>query len=227
MTDQLGSWTEPAYAASWAADDVIADLLDLPRRLSVALVADAGIEVAHVVDLGSGPGAYLVPFLRAFPQSRATWLDVSEAMRELAREQLAEFGDRVTYVVADAERLSETPVEPAQVVLSSRALHHFSPHSIRSVYGAVFELLEPTGFVFNLDHVGALGDWEQVVRRVRGQFTGTRSQPLKPHRHDYPLPRTEQHVAWLEEAGFGPPDIPWRMFFTALIVARKPDRAHG
>ena len=219
---QLESWTSPEYAAQWAGEDVIADMLDLPRRISVALVADAGIHVQHVVDVGAGPGAYLVPFLQAFPDARATWFDVSDAMRELAEQELGEFADRITYLIGDAEKLAESKLEPAQVVLSSRALHHFSPESLQGFYRAAFDVVTPGGFVLNLDHVGASGDWEQTYRRIRRQFTGDRKQSLKPHRHDYPLAPAEQHGAWMEQAGFGPFDTPWRTFYTALIVARKP-----
>ena len=74
----------------------------------------------------------------------------------------------------------------------------------------------------NLDHVGAKSDWEDVARRIRKQFTGDRKKALKAHRHDYPLARADEHAAWMEEAGFGPADTPWRMFYTALIVARRP-----
>ena len=220
--EEIQSWESREYASAWAGEDVISDMLDLPRRISVATVADAGIAVDHVVDLGSGPGAYLVPFLRAFPAARATWIDVSDAMRELAEPELAEFDGRITYVVADAEHLAEIAVEPAQVVLSSRALHHFSPTSLQAVYRAAYDIVVPGGFVMNLDHVGARADWEQVWRRIRGQFTGDRKKRLDPHRQDYPLARAEDHAAWMEAAGFDPADTPWRMFYTALIVARKP-----
>src|SRR3954454_11208081 len=96
--EQLESWHSRDYVAQWAGEDVIADMLALPRSISAALVADSGIEVSHVVDVGAGPGAYLETFLRAFPSARATWIDVSEAMEELGREGLAALGDRVTYV---------------------------------------------------------------------------------------------------------------------------------
>ena len=132
------------------------------------------------------------------------------------------YGDRVTYVVADAERLAEVDVEPAQAVVSSRALHHFSQDSLRQIYRVAFEILVPGGFVMNLDHVGASGDWEQVYRRVRPQFTGNRKKRLQPHRHEYPLSRADEHASWMETAGFGPADTPWRTFYTALVVARKP-----
>jgi len=55
-TEQLGSWHSADYVAEWAGDDVIADMLSLPRKLSAALVVDAQIPVEHVIDLGSGHG---------------------------------------------------------------------------------------------------------------------------------------------------------------------------
>ena len=59
MAQQLESWHSGSYAAQWAGEDVISNMLELPRQLSAAIVGDSGIEVEHVVDLGSGPGAYL------------------------------------------------------------------------------------------------------------------------------------------------------------------------
>ena len=73
MSEALESWHSAEYAAAWAGEDVIANLLELPRRLSTAIVADAGVEVGHVIDLGSGPGTYLEHFLQAFPDARGTW----------------------------------------------------------------------------------------------------------------------------------------------------------
>lgn len=221
MSEPLQAWHSREYAAAWAGEDVIAGLLELPRRLSTAIVADAGIDVRHVVDLGAGPGVYLAHFLRAFPEARGTWTDSSEAMLELAREELAELGDRVAFELVDAERLAEASLASADVVVSSRVLHHFSPESLAHVYRAVHGLLPAGGFFFNLDHVGAPGDWEQVYRRVRGQFTGDRTKRLAPHRHDYPLASVDAHLGWARAAGFADPDVPWRTLYTALVLARR------
>jgi ubiquinone/menaquinone biosynthesis C-methylase UbiE len=222
MSEPLESWHSASYAASWAGEDVIGNMLELPRRISAALVADAGIEVEHVIDLGSGPGVYLEVFLDAFSDARGTWVDSSEAMLELGRAALARFGDRVEYVLHDVERLETAKLGAAQVVTSSRTLHHFSPESLAHVYRAVHDVVTPGGFAVNLDHVGAPGDWEDVYRRVRAQFTGDRKQKLAAHRHDYPLAPTELHLEALSAAGFEAPDAPWRTFYTALMVARKP-----
>jgi hypothetical protein len=106
-------------------------------------------------------------------------------------------------------------------VLTSRVLHHFSPESLQRLYRNVYGLLEEDGLLFNLDHVGAPDDWEQRYRRIRQQFTRARKKPLAPHRHDYPLSTTADHLRWIAEAGFGTADVPWRTLYTSLIAARK------
>jgi SAM-dependent methyltransferase len=222
VAERLESWQSDAYAVEWASDDVLAALLELPRRISTALVADSGIDVRHVVDLGSGQGTYLERFLHAFPDARGTWVDANEAMRDLARERLAELGDRVDYVLADVEQLDRVGLDPADVITTSRVLHHFSAESLQRVYRAGHDLLGPGGFLFNLDHVGAPGDWDKRYRRIRDQFTGPRRRGLKPHRHDYQLAGPDEHLTWIADAGFETPDVAWRTFYTVLLVARRP-----
>lgn len=221
MSTELGSWESADYVGEWLSEDVIADLLVLPRRISLALVEDAGIDVTHVVDLGSGHGPYLADFLDAFPDARGTWVDSSTPMQEEARKQLARFGERITYVLTDARELDARAIGAASVVCSSRTLHHLSHESLAELYRVVGAIVEPGGFVFNLDHVGAPGGLEQAYRRVRGRFTGERKKRLRPHRHDYPLALAEQHAAWMGNAGFEHADVPWRMLYTALIAARR------
>jgi SAM-dependent methyltransferase len=222
VSDPLGSWHSPEYVQEWSGDDVLADVLALPRRISAALVADAAVDVRRVVDLGSGTGSYIAVFLRSFAAARGTWVDSSEPMERLARTELRPFADRVDYVRGDAEHVERLALPRADVVVTSRMAHHFSPQSLERLYRAVFDLLEPGGFFFNLDHFGAPPGWEQRYRRIRGQFTGPRRRPLRPHRHDFALTEPQQHLVWLEAAGFEPGDVPWRMFYSALVAARRP-----
>ena len=217
------SWRSTDYAAAWAAEDVMAPVLELPRRISAALIVDAGIDVSHVVDLGAGPGSYLKLMLESFPEARGTWVDVSEAMLELAQAELGAFADRVEFRVADLEQLDREPFQPAEVVVSSRALHHFSPESLGRIYGAIAAFVAPGGFVFNLDHVGSPDDaWGGAYRRVREEIVGRRAQALKPHRQDGPLPPQDVHLQAMSAAGLVHADAPWRMLMTALMTARKP-----
>jgi tRNA (cmo5U34)-methyltransferase len=217
---QIGSWQSADYVGRWAGEDVVARLLETPRRISIALLEDAGLEVRHVVDLGSGEGPYLADLLRAFAGARGTWLDSSEPMLERARASLAEFGDRVSFVVAPAEQLGAAGLERADVVVSSRALHHLTAEELAETYREVRELLVPGGWFFNLDHVGSAGDWEKRYRRIRDEFTGKRRSPLNPHREDEPLQPMLDHLRFLEQAGFAAVDVPWRTLYTALFAAR-------
>jgi hypothetical protein len=217
----LATWNEGDFVAEWVDKDVLASMLTLPRQLSAALVADAEIPVSHVVDLGSGPGAYLETLLSAFPRARGTWIDGSDTMEEIARERLAPLEGRVEYHLAEIESLAELGLDTAEVVLTSRVVHHFSPEAIRRLYGEVHELLAPAGFFFNLDHYGSPDGWEARYRRIRPQFTGPRKDDVKPHRHDFPFSPLGDHVRWLEQAGFSAPDVPWRTFYTALLAAQR------
>ncbi len=220
-TDPLGSWHSGRYVAAWVGEDVLADVLELPRRISVALVGTSGLDVEHVIDLGSGHGPYLELLLDAFPDARGTWVDSSGAMLPLARESLARFGDRVEYVLGDVEHeLPGLALERAQVVVSSRAIHHFSHEAIRTVYRTSYELLTDGGWFFNLDHFGAPPGWKARYRSVRDEITGPRRTPLEAHREPYPLTAPEVQLGWLREVGFDA-DVPWRAFFSALLAGRK------
>ena len=219
-SEALGTWQSDAYVAEWLGSDKLKDLLAFPRRLSAGIVADGGATVEHVIDVGAGSGDYLEVLLEAFPRARGTWLDASDAMRDAAAAQLRRFDDRVDFVVGDAQRLGDLGLDRADVVLTSRAVHHFAPAAIRTLYGTVHDLLVPGGFFFNLDHFGAPDGWEARYRRIRPAFVGP--SKARPHRHDYPLIETDQHLGWLGAAGFEAPDIPWRTFYTALAAARRP-----
>ena len=223
MTEaSLKAWRSESFVADWAGEDVVADMLTLPRRISAAIVADSGSAPTHVVDVGSGPGGYLRVFLSTFPQARGTWTDTSPPMEVLGRAGLAEFGQRVTYRLGDAEHLAGIGLEPADVIVTSRMLHHFRAESLQRFYCDAFALLVPGGFLFNLDHFSSPPGWEARYRRIRGQFAGARKKELANHRHEDTMLPLAENLAWIEAAGFEPPDTPWRTFFTALVAAQKP-----
>jgi SAM-dependent methyltransferase len=222
-TGSYGSWDSSDYAAAWAAEDVMAAALELPRRISAALVSNTGIVVEHVIDLGSGPGSYLKFMLDAFPSARGTWVDGSPAMLELARNELASIEERVTFLIAELEELDRDVFSPADVVVTSRALHHLAPASLRVAYREVATILAPGGVVCNLDHVGSPEDhWQGAYRRLRAEFVGSRRTAIRPHRQDGPLPPVEEHLRSMTAAGLVYADVPWRLLMTALMVARKP-----
>lgn len=215
------AWSSEEYVAHWSEGDALEDVLAFPRRISTELVGDAGLEVTHVVDLGAGAGAYLGAFLDAFPSARGTWVDASEPMLRRARHDLSRFADRVRFRVVDLRGADVLPPEPAEVIVSARAIHHFTRETIAGLYRAAGAGLRPGGFLFNLDHFAASAEWEDPFRRVRDRLV-PRKVELRPHEHDAPPQPLSDHLRWLEEAGFGRPETPWRLLWTALVVARTP-----
>lgn len=218
---QRHSWSSSTYVREWMDQDVLEDVLRLPRTISVGLVGDDDLEIRRVADIGAGPGAYLEAFLDAFPTAEGIWIDASEPMEEEARQRLAPFGDRVRFVQADASRPETLDLPPAEVVTTSRMAHHFRAEAIQGLYRAAHGALVDGGWFFNLDHYGSPEGWEPRYRRVRAELTGRKKDPKDRHAHDHPFHPVDAHLDWLRAAGFAVPDVAWKTFFSALLVGRR------
>jgi trans-aconitate 2-methyltransferase len=81
-----------------------------------------------VLDAGCGSGRVTEQLLDRLSDGRVIALDASPSMVDAARDRLAPFGDRVTYLVADLGR--PLPLEPASVdaILSTATLHWVRDH---------------------------------------------------------------------------------------------------
>jgi SAM-dependent methyltransferase len=213
-------WSDRDFARAWAEGDALRAMLDLPRRISAAVVAGDRPEPSCVVDIGSGPGDYLAVFLEAFPSARGIWTDASQAMLEQARERLAEFGDRVTYRIADMTDLADAVPDGTDVITTSRASHHLDRASLLDFYAAAAGHLAPGGWLVNLDHTGSRDAWEGRLRAAR---TLLRTGPSEraAHHHDKPLPTVADHLDGYAAAGITDVDIAWRAFVTCLFMGRR------
>jgi SAM-dependent methyltransferase len=212
-------WKDPEFAQAWAEGDALKALLDLPRRISAAVVAGDRPEPSLIVDIGSGPGDYLAVFLEAFPTARGVWTDASEAMLEQARGRLAGFGDRVTYRIADMTDLGDAVPDGVDVITTSRASHHLDRAGLHDFYSAAAGHLAPGGWLVNLDHTGSRDAWEPRLRAARSRL---RTEPeRKTHHHDKPLPTVTDHLDGYAAAGLNDVGIPWRAFVTCLFMGRR------
>jgi trans-aconitate 2-methyltransferase len=83
-----------------------------------------------VLDAGCGSGRVTEQLLDRLPDGRVIAVDASPSMVDAARDRLARFGDRVTYVVADLGR--PLPLEPRSIdaILSTAALHWVRDHDL-------------------------------------------------------------------------------------------------
>lgn len=214
-------WRDPQYARAWMHGDTLADMLVFPRSLAAALVAQDRPEVRTVVDIGSGPGAFLATFLDTFPQAQGVWSDASEPMLEAARENLGRFGDRVSFVLADMTDLARAGLpETADVMLTSRAAHHLDQPALQTFYTAAAGRLLPGGWLVNLDHIGPEDRWDKRFRALRPAFNKGGTTETK-HHHNYPLTSIEDHLDALTAAGITDREIAWRAFYTCLFMGRK------
>jgi 2-polyprenyl-3-methyl-5-hydroxy-6-metoxy-1,4-benzoquinol methylase len=86
-----------------------------------------------VLEIGCGIGTDTINFARAGAQ--VTAVDLTEKSLEVARQRAKVFGfeDRITFIQANAEKLSESvPVEKYDLVYSFGVIHH-TPHPERVV----------------------------------------------------------------------------------------------
>lgn len=214
-------WQDADFARAWSAGDTMADILDFPRRLAAAIVALDQPPPATIIDIGSGPGAFLEAFLREFPDARGIWSDTSEAMGEQARERLAPFGGRVEFITAEMTELRAAGLPGAAgVVMTSRAAHHLDRAELAAFYTEAAAHLAPGGWLINLDHTGPTDAWDKRFRAVRPRFTGPRNKEAK-HHHNYPLTSIQDHMDGYAAAGITDVDFAWKTFFTVLLMGRK------
>ena len=220
--DERGTeiWREADFARDWASNDGLADILEFPRRIAAAVVADDNPEPEWVVDIGSGPGAFLAVFLDRFPSARGIWTDVSDAMLDIAKVNLGRFGDRVEYRLLDMTDLSGGAIPAGvNVITTSRAAHHLDRDGLFDFYAQAAALLAPGGWLVNLDHTGPADVWDARLRAVRKQFVPPASGRSK-HHHNYPLTSADDHLEAFAAAGISDVEIVWRAFFTCLFMGR-------
>lgn len=215
------SWSK-SEASQWMASDSQVEMLELPRRIAASIV---GLEtsVTRILDIASGPGTFLRVFLDAFPTSSGIWHDASETMLAAAQEQLSPYTSRLSWVIGDIYDVSSSAIQPGlDVVLTSRATHHFDKEELGVFYSQVVELVRPGGWIINLDHA-FLGSWDPIFREARRQLLPRKNSSAEDggHRHLKPAPTLEDHMTALGNSGISNARTAWQAFYTFLIVAQK------
>ncbi|HWC26100.1 MAG TPA: class I SAM-dependent methyltransferase [Solirubrobacteraceae bacterium] len=187
-----------------------------PRRTEgeSVLLEQVPRDARRILDLGTGDGRLLALLRSDRPEMHGVGLDVSELMLTAARKR---FGDdeRIDLVQHDlAQPLPE--LGRFDAVVSSLAIHHLEHERKRSLYGEVFELLEPGGMFANFEHVAS------PTHRLHVAFFAAIGEPLE---HEDPSDRlldVETQLGWLRELGFDDVDCYWKWLEIALLLGVKP-----
>ncbi|MEO5964698.1 MAG: methyltransferase domain-containing protein [Candidatus Limnocylindrales bacterium] len=200
-----------------------------------------------VLDAGCGSGRVTEQLAERLPRGHVVALDASPSMLATARERLARFGDRVTYVVAD---LGEPlPLEPASVdaILSTAALHWVRSHD--TLFDHLAAPLRPGGRLVaqcggagNITRVRAVlatigdgwtGPWTfatPMETRVRLEAAGFESIETWLHDEPTPLVAGEPLHDYLRTVVLGAhldrlPDEPARAAFVDAVARALPEPA--
>lgn len=152
---------------------------------------------AHVLDLGAGTGLELIPLYERFPEVFVTAVDLSEDMLAVLRTR--PFADRVTTVSGDFFEVpfrGEDGTAPLyDAMISTSALHHFTPEDKVRLYRRVYSVLRPGGLFLNADKTAS-----DPAAQAEG-FRVLAEEPEKYAHIDTPLTVGAECTA-LEEAGF-------------------------
>jgi tRNA (cmo5U34)-methyltransferase len=206
-------WTTAEHALRYLAR---ADAY--PRRAEGegALLEQVPCDARRVLDLGTGDGRLLGLLSHDRPGMLGVGLDFSEPMLQAAHERFAD-ERRLTLINHDlAEPLPGEALGRFDVVVSSFAIHHLEDERKRSLYGEVFDLLEPGGVFANLEHVAS------PTERLHIAFFAAIGEPLEDADPSDRLLGVETQLGWLRELGFDDVDCYWKWLEMALLVGVKP-----
>lgn len=187
MSDVVGAQHEfhdPDYAADWANRFIPTPEREQLFSTIIRRLAEEPLPAPHIVELGIGPGYLAERVLQRLPQVAYEGVDFSTAMLDLARQRLANFGERVRFTQADLldDDWIQRVQRPVGAVISTWALHDLGGEAqTAQVYRACARLLPPGGLLLN-------GDF------VKPEET---SLPFEPGR--FPVAR---HLELLQAAGF-------------------------
>ena len=174
---------------------------------------------SRVMDLGCGPGTLAEKLLAAFPEMNVICSDGSDEMLRLARQRLASFGERASFIQADFGAKNWTANLPRQLdaVVSARAIHNLRKLKlIGPVYGQIHELLRPGGVFLNIERVNFATP--NLRRHFRELQINTRGRAAKM---DGAAPSLAQQFSLLRRAGFTDIDCLWRETNTAIVGGFK------
>jgi SAM-dependent methyltransferase len=198
-------WVNEAHALAY-----LRERESLPHRVDAyeQLLELIPTPVSRVLDLGTGDGVLLDLVLTARPGATGVGVDFGDEMLRRARERFA--GRDVDLVQHNLdEPLPDLGTFDA--VISSFALHHCSPARVQDLYQEVFALLHPGGVFVNAEHVAS------TTPALHEAFLKALGKTLADDDPSNQLVGTEQHLTWLNAAGFEDVDCFWKWRELAVV----------
>ena len=236
------TWGDKKFIEDWATKESWqAPIRDVQVEMALRMIPQPMDAPIRVLDIGAGYGAMAAAVLHDRVKATAICLDASDAMLKLGAEKNPGLKDRISFVQGSLETPDwlKSVHESFDVVISSRALHHFTENQRRRyIFKEVYDLVRAGGCFINADNVRATTKSlteryrsardEYLDRRVR-QASGGKTNLVAakaaspssyhgPHNNGY----LEEELAWLREAGFQDVDCFWKFTTTVVYGGFKP-----
>jgi tRNA (cmo5U34)-methyltransferase len=204
----------------WTTSERVLRYLDqadgFPHRAEgeSVLLAHIPDDARRVLDLGTGDGRLLALLKRDRPEIVGVGVDFSEVMLAAGNTRFADH-ERVEFVQHD---LSEPlpSLGRFDAVISSFAIHHLEHDRKRSLYGEVFDLLEPGGVFANFEHVAS------ATQRLHLAFFEAIGEPIESADPSDRLLDVYTQLQWLRALGYDDVDCYWKWLEMALLIGVKP-----
>ncbi len=210
----------PVIPNQWAKSEhalaYLAYAEDVPHRSEgeAALLDLVPRSVLRVLDLGTGDGRLLGLLKIDRPQVQAIALDFSPTMLAAVRDRFAT--DPTVQVVDHNFDASLPDLGQFDAIVSSFAIHHCADARKRSLYGEIFDRLNPGGIFCNLEHVAS------PTPKVHADFMTAIGQSVANEDPSNQLLDVETQLQWLRAIGFTDVDCYWKWLELALLVGVKP-----
>lgn len=174
-------------------------------------------DARRILDLGTGDGRLLASLRVDRREMRGVGLDFSELMLSVARERFA--GEEWVELVEHDLAEPLPALGRFDAIVSSFAIHHLEHERKRSLYGEVFDLLEPGGVFANFEHVAS------ATHRLHLAFFAAIDEPIENEDPSDRLLDVDTQLGWLRELGFDDVDCYWKWLEMALLIGVKPAAA--
>lgn len=118
-----------------------------------------------VLDAGCGSGRVTKLLLERLPEGRVIGIDAAPSMIEHARQNLAEYGDRVQLLVGDLVDLELA--EPVDAIFSNATFHWILNH--QRLFNRLFAALRPGGALeAQCGGTDNVAEWQRAIEAAEG-----------------------------------------------------------
>ncbi len=210
---------DPEVAKKWENGGTIHNPLRAEQlEILVEIVRRTYREDHVILDLGYGTGQVDKLILEAVNHAKIVGIDWSDAMMEIAKNRLNDFGDHFESIRWDLSQLASLSLAhgSCQIVIAVQSLHHLTPEGMKSAYRWIFENLEHGGIFLLQDRVRVEDErvfplyqrlWQKVDALNHTALAAHEGDNYEEHirrtreRGDYPV-LLDEHLKWLKDEGF-------------------------